>query len=259
MKILFSLFSAAALTLSADPFADKLMDDVRSCIQNSGKIAPKEEILSCLDAIAAKGSILETGGDDLRIKFVHLQGCIEHALACAQALGEIEFLAGAIHTPMPATPLCALPDEDPSDLLDASIRGDAQKLSTVRSRAQIVREYLAKGGTLFIAYPKQGYEKRNAQQQAIYQSTLRQFPTNLIDSPLPTDIPPDLIGATYLFRSQGKLYAFAIQARQANDIQSQSQWGIWFGPADHPDIARRIEAVSEFLSQSSRIDLRASP
>ncbi|MBS0626098.1 MAG: hypothetical protein JSS32_08620 [Verrucomicrobia bacterium] len=213
-----------------------------------------EEILNELKTAGKK---IEIGNDDLRVRYVNMQGCIEHQLACALALGEIDQLAGVIHTPMPATPLCIKPQEGYEEILDESIRNDPQKLYTVLSRAKIVREYLTKGAKLYIAYPQGGLEKRNGEQQNTYREELERYSGTLVDTILnDTQIPPEMIGATYLFRSEGQVYAFSIQSRQVNDIQALTEWGLWFGPVDHPEIAARVDAVFDYLSQAGGPDLR---
>lgn len=239
-------------------FAQKFLASVRSCIEYNQEMVSKEEMDALVDRLAADSKIIESGSDDLRVKFVGLQGCIEHVLACSQALGEIREIIGVIHTPSPATPLCARSRSDTSDLLDESIRRDPKKLLTVLSRTQIVREYLMKGGKLYVAYPRGGLEKRSSEQQKIYREALDQFQGNLIDQVLATDaIPQDIVGATYVIRTANRqLYAFSIKSRQANDIQDLSEWGLWFGPVQNLAIAARINEVFNYLSRVGGPDLR---
>lgn len=242
---------SVAYAENPDSFVRKFLTETQSCSQ-------KQEVDGLLSRLMEQGETLESGSDDLRINYVSAQGCIEHMLACMQAIGEIKNLVGAIHTPNPATPLCALPEGSVSDLLDASIRDDARKLYTVRSRTQIVREFLAKGGKLYIAYPQGGLEKRTLEQQTIYKNELKTHPETLFDCVLNTPaIDADLIGATYLFQDkEGHSYAFSIKARQANDIHSQSEWGLWFGPLENPKIQARVDAVFDSLASLGAPDLR---
>ncbi len=212
-------------------------------IDEARATAPQtEEILALFDQIGSSRVVIETGSDDLRIKYVHAQGCIEQMLARRQELGQITDLVGIIHTPLPATPLCVKPEET-STL-------DPKKWETVLSRAQILREYLAKGSKLYIVYPEGGLQKRSADQQSVYTAALEQFSTNLIDWTLDANtIDPDMIGATYLFRgSDNELYAFSIKARQITDMQPEAEWGIWFGPLSDEAISLRVNAICDYLS-----------
>jgi hypothetical protein len=239
-------------------FTKRILTNVRSCIQFNASIPQKEEISKVLDEVENKFQTVQVGSDDLRVRFVQSQGCIEHALACFQALGEIDELIGVIHTPTPATPLCMRPDGNPNDLLDPSIRFDLAKLLTVRSRAQIVREYLIKGGKLYVVYPQGGLEKRTAEQQFIYKEALQRFAGGLYDWVLNTNkIDDDMVGATYLFRNpERQVFAFSIKSKQANDIHAQSEWGIWFGPVVEKNVAQRINEVFDYLSEKGGPDVR---
>jgi hypothetical protein len=253
-------FSNPKVISSADEkaFIKRILTNVRSCVQFNVSIPQKEEISKVLDALEDNFQTVETGNDDLRVKFVQLQGCFEHVLACFQTLGEIQDLIGVIHTPTPATPLCMRPDGDPSDLLDPSIRFDLSKLLTVRSRAQIVRDFLIKGGKLHVVYPQGGLEKRNAEQQAVYKDELNRFSGLLFDWVLDTNkISEDMVGATYLFRnSQRQVFAFSIKSKQANDIHAKAEWGIWFGPVVEKSVAERVNELFDYLSKNGGPDIR---
>lgn len=241
-----------------EQFTKKLLENVKACINYNKDIAEKDKIQELLAAVEQNHKAVETGSDDLRVKYVNSQGCIEHVLACSLALGEIDQLIGVIHTPTPATPLCVKPEENVESILDETIRYDLHKLLTVRSRAQIVREYLMKGAKLYVAYPKGGLEKRTADQQKIYCEELDRFSGNLIDSVLSSStIDPDMIGATYLFRNpQRQVFAFSIKARQANDIQPLAEWGMWFGPVQEPAVCERVNAVFDYLAHEGGPDVR---
>lgn len=247
-----------ALFLIASAYSDEFLQNFLAETQKSDSIS--SQVNELLARLMEQGEVLESGSDDLRLRYVPAQGCIEHRLACMQAMGEIEELIGAIHTPNPATPLCAKPEGAVSDLLDASIRNDARKLYTVRSRAQVVREFLAKGGKLHIVYPQGGFEKRTLEQQTVYRNELAAHPETLFDCVLNTPaLNPDLIGATYLFRDkEGHPYAFSIKSRQANDIQKEAEWGLWFGPLDDPKIRARVNAVFDSLVSLGAPDLRSA-
>lgn len=213
--------------------------------------ALKGEISRLWNSLSQEGAVEICGTDkEIRPLFVALQAVIEHALAAALQK-EIRTLKGVIHTPMPATPLCTK-GAISKELVSPSIEIDPIRLFTVKARATIVRDYLFKGGELYIAYPKQGWYQRTEEQQAIYGQELMNFPTHLFDVPLNcVSIPDDLIGATYLFQDQlGKLFVFAIKMTQAKDPKAMGNFGLWFGSIDTPVIQERLDAVSSYLEQN---------
>lgn len=65
MKFALALLTFA-MSLSANPFTDRLMDDLHLCAEQ------RPEILDALDTLRSKGSIVKSGGDELRVIFVHL-------------------------------------------------------------------------------------------------------------------------------------------------------------------------------------------
>jgi len=235
-----------------------LLNRVKECIQHSSEITKKEELFSLVDALAHSGSISEMGSDDLRGKYVFTQGSIEHVLACAMVLGEVDHLVGVIHTPTPATPLCTKGDNLDDQLLDPSIRYDLEKLLTVRSRAVIVREYLELGGKLFIAYPKGGLEKRTQQQQEVYRQELAKYADRLFDAVLScAEIDPAMVGATYFFKdASGSTCTFSIKSNQANNPQSLSEWAMWFGKIKDPVISKRVNEILNYLEANNGPNLR---
>lgn len=225
------------LSLCTSIFGNEWIDEARSTAPQS------EEINTLFDQLKSNLYVLETGSDDLRIKFVHAQGAIEQMLAKKQELGEIAELVGIIHTPLPATPLCVKPEEISTTI-------DSKKWETVLTRAQIIREYLSKGGKLMIVYPQGGLEKRSLEQQQVYKEALKEFAGNLVDWTLPVpEMDTNMIGATYLFLTKDQqLYAFSVKARQITDMQPQSEWGLWFGPLSNEAIASRVTSVLEYLA-----------
>ena len=125
--------------------------------------------------IRKNGFAIERGDDDLRVKFVAMQGLIEKNLTTRCARGEVTDLVGIIHTPSPATPLCTDACTVNTGLLDEKIRVDQDKVWTIYTRAQIVRDYLGLGGILYCVYPEGGLELRTPVQQAIYKNELSNY------------------------------------------------------------------------------------
>jgi hypothetical protein len=236
---------------------DKIIDQVRKCVAYNPNISNKKEIHLLLDELETKGVSIHKGSDELRVKFVTVQGCLEHVLTCMQSSNEIHGLTGIIHTPNPATPLCTKPDPLDTELLDASIRKDLNKLLTVHSRAQIVRDYLLQGGKLHVVYPLGGLEKRTQEQQVIYKEELVKFPHSLFETVLSTSkMDPDQVGATYFFRNDlNQVFVFSIKSRQANDPQDLSEWGIWIGSIEEPKINQRIQEIFSYLKTNGGPEL----
>lgn len=208
----------------------------------------RESIQKAWNILAREGVLEVTGTDkEIRPSFVALQGIIEYVLS-SELQGHIETLNGCIHTPMPATPLCTK-GEISSELVDRSIEMDLNRLLTVKARAAIMRDYLLQGGNLYVIYPRAGLLQRTLEQRHIYQEELDRYPSHLFDIPLNVDeIPPHLIGATYLFKDRcGELFVFAIQMTQAKSPQEEGHFGLWFGSIHHPAIKEKVSAIAQFL------------
>jgi hypothetical protein len=213
--------------------------------------ALKNEILRAWEDLFQIGMLEVSGTDkDVRPYFVALQGLLEQALAL-ELNHEVKMLKGFIHTPMPATPLCTK-GEISEGLVDPSIEIDPARLFTVKVRTTIVRDYLFKGGDLYVVYPKNGFTQRTEEQQIIYKQELLNYPNHLFDVPLNSEnIPLDLIGATYLFQDQsGQTFVFSIKMTQAKDPNEKGDFGLWFGPINDPLIQERIKAISDYMEQN---------
>lgn len=255
-RVIEKIEKSESQRLKTQEFCHLLLNRVKAHILYNSQYKDKEEIIKLLDAVKDQNLFIEKGSDQIRVKFVGSQGAIEHVLACAQTLQELTGLIGAIHTPLPATPLCTRVDSDVRPLLDSSIAHDLDKLMTVKSRAEVVREYLEKGGKLYIIYPQGGLEKRSSAEQEIYKEELKRYP-NLIDCVLQcSEMDPDMVGATYLFRDRDRnIYSFSIKARQANDIQKEAEWGIWLGILENPIIKQRVHAVFDYIKSHNGPDI----
>lgn len=243
---------------ATDLFFKLLLDHVHACVDYNQNIPYKQDIHQLLGQLETSQYVSQTGSGDFRAKFLLAQGCIEHVLSCSQILGEITHLTGVIHMPMPAAPLCTnLEDPSLGDPLDVSIAIDEDKLLTVRSRPQMARDYLAKGGVLFVAYPKAGLEYKTLEQQNYYRRAVQQYPGVLFDTPLESDsMDPNLIGATYAFKHNSQWYVFSMKARQAGTLQEDSEWALWLGKINQPVIMARVNAVCDYLLQNQGPNLK---
>ncbi|MDP1879607.1 MAG: hypothetical protein Q8K60_01545 [Parachlamydiaceae bacterium] len=264
-------FSAIAGTITdKDPFIESIHKKVTDVIDHSqnypGLNSAEFDILkpglkNYWNTLVENGVVIETNAADRDVRpyFVTLQGIIEQVLA--NELGqEISSLTGVIHTAEPATPLClegspSKKDESFSETMHPSVENDPLRSFTVHARKIIVRDFLFKGGTLYIAYPQNGINKRNETQQSIYNQELINYPKNLFNRPLNCEaIENDLTGAFYLFKSpEGKTYGFALKITQANNPLDSANVGFWFAELtkESPLNERISNIIMEVLTYSS--------
>jgi hypothetical protein len=211
----------------------------------------RPSILKCWEELLKAGVLEVTATDkDTRPIFVALQGIFEHILS-NELNKSIQSLSGVIFTPMPATPLCTDGGITPN-LVAPSVESDPLRAFTVTARTVILRKFLALGGDLYVVYPKEGMAKRTEDQQKVYKKELETYPTHLFDRPLEVDaIDNELIGALYLFKHEGKKFAFAIKMSQANSPQDMGSFGLWFGEADKGTVAERVTKVMEVIAKAT--------
>lgn len=268
----FSFLSSKEYNINTDPnpLMSKIRYQVGRTIIKSKEIPglSEEELLSLKTGInilweelfKEKSLLVEGTDQQVRPYFVALQATIEHVLSntlmrhewdTVPKSGIITELKGIIHTPMPATPLCTK-GKISEELVDPSIAVDPARLQTVKVRTTTVRNYLHKGGKLFIVYPKEGINKRTEEQRKIYLDELSHYPKNLFDVPLDCEnIPDELIGATYFFTDDtGETYVFSIKMTQAKDPKEKGKFGLWFGSIKDPAIQERVSSVLKFIEGS---------
>lgn len=219
----------------------------------------RNQMFHILSELETHGCHIREGNDDFRAPFVGLQGVIEHCFANQKTLGKIPHLLAAIHTPTPATPLCAKVDgKDIENLVAPSLLNDQDKLATVKERAISIRRLLANSGTvLYAIYPEGGLEKRTESEQKIFLEECNKYPEQLKISRLKKEVDPSFVGALYFFTDEsGNRIAFSIKAQQANKPLEKSTWGIWFGSITHPEINKRVKEVSAYLIENGGVDLQ---
>ena len=145
------------------------------------------------------GMVKVKGADqNFRPAFVGLQAIVEHVMAHALNR-EIQSLVGIIHTPAPCTPLCnreiAANQKIDETLVAPDIKKDPKRLYTVQARTKTIRDFYRLGGTLYIAFPKEGRSLRTAEQLAIYDKELQKYPDHLIERVLNIQTFPPLLSA----------------------------------------------------------------
>ncbi|WP_339048392.1 hypothetical protein [Candidatus Mesenet endosymbiont of Phosphuga atrata] len=168
--------------------------------------------------------VIKDEGDDqhLRPLFVNLQAASENAITSFLKSGKIRCSVGIIHTPTPATPLRADPDPKKIEkgVVTKEIEDDPKRLETVTRRAEGIRKYLEKGGTLYSVYKNENNEVPGMQ---TFKNLIRQYPNNLFAEELDNVKFNFPTGATYLFGNDAKYaLSFSIDMTQANLGSSQS-------------------------------------
>jgi hypothetical protein len=234
---------------TADSFTGNFLEGVIDMTE-IGKSNAKKETISLVKELQENGYAIHTGKDaDLRPGYVGAQAEIERQMAYLLNNKEIVRLVGVIHTPTPATPLCTK-GEISSGLVDQSLSKDDKRLFTVMERASVVREYLNKGGILYVVYPEGGREKRTLAQLEIYDAERMKYPHSLVDQVLDcSQLDREMVGATYFFKTlKGGTFAFGIMAPQVNAPNDDQEWGIWFGSIQHPKVKQRVDSVLQYLA-----------
>lgn len=246
-------------TSHQDKYIKTLFDEIRTSISQSEEYAQTREAISlALDELHKTGHLVGKGTDaEHRPVFVGLQAVIENVLSIHLQERTVTHLSGVIHTPMPTTPLCTeVKAQVTTALAHDSIVNDPNRRQTIVSRAQIVREFLTRGGALYVAYPKGGLEKRTEEQQKIYNAARLTFYIGLVDIQLEKDLPTDMVGATYVVKTKdGNKLFFAIKASQANAPKTEDQaWELWLGTLEQH--RTRYEHVLNTLVECGGLNLR---
>lgn len=250
---------------NADAFTQKFLDSVEECIQNEKNpfSAPvRAQMMQLIAELRKGGFYIQTGEETVDAAFVGLQSAIEHVIATQKTQQAVKRIFGAIHTPLPATPLCTEADgKMVEDLIAPELRNNPDKQTTITARAVSVRGMLAQEDTLFYAiYPNGGLQKRQQNQQEIFQAEVTKHNGKLRLSELNcTEMDPAAVGALYfLTDAQGIPYAFSIKAQQANvALHSTKEWGVWFGVVSHPEVNRRIKETTTYIFAHKGPDLVA--
>ena len=110
------------------------------------------------------------------------------------------------------------------------------------------------GGEIYMVYPKHAPTKRTEAQLAIYKRVLEEeYPTRLHDYPLDCEsIENELVGAFYVFKSEEKVYAFAIKIPQAASPGTAGvTLGLWFSELSGSSVEKRISEVLDFINSNT--------
>lgn len=207
-----------------------------------------------LDSLNRTSCVVLEGSDaELRPMVVNLQADFERAIVQALKSKSIVRSLCIIHTPAPATPLCT-EGEITEGLVDPAILNDPARLSTVKKRPDILRDYLQEGGVLWSVYPQNGRSLRSAEQLTILDRLVDVHPDRLSLLELEcAEIPQELIGATYAISFvDGTHYGLSFKSYQAN-APTDGKWAIWFGRLDDPAIVERFQEIERLTGNKYEV------
>lgn len=226
MKRIVTVCIVALLMVSRLGFAFGI-DEVKAFAQASHP-QTQEAICALLDELAVSSCVIRQGRDaEYRPVFVGAQTAFERLFVSLLESEEIVELTCLIHTPAPAMPLCT---------------------EAVDDRSAIFRDLLEAGAEIVTVYPQGGRRVRSPEQLQILDDLLDRFP-RLLAVELPcTEVPSELIGATYLITLEnGQRYTLSLRSYQAHTPKENGTWGIWFGTVQNPIVRMRVGSVLMFL------------
>lgn len=148
---------------------------------------------------------------------------IEKHLAELLEKKQIYSFVGIIHTQLPILELC-YPSNTP------------------------FHRMLKSNGTLYMAYPHDGLEKRKPHEQETYH-ILRKQHSNFIDMNVDMDYPPQYLGRSYVFNSMEGWFIFALRERCSNPHHLHLGWEIWLGPYRNAMCSKRYVTVKDYMDK----------
>ncbi|WP_263080411.1 hypothetical protein [Endozoicomonas sp. Mp262] len=235
-----------------------ILTDATSTLMGDKGISPEVKSALSRQVITPlrKSGTIEISGNDKNTRplAVNFQKAFEQSLLDLLDEQQISSITAIIHTPQPATPLCNPPGRHLGESLHPEIKQDPQRIKTVEDRTITVRRMAryGEGVSMYIAYPKEGMNKRSPAQQDIYRSELKNTAnTSLRDAPLScTTMPEHIIGASYIITTPNnqKLF-FSLVGKQAVAGTGATDWQFWFDDLSQADIRTRYDEVFQYLKQ----------
>lgn len=201
--------------------------------------------------------------------FAEIQLAVEREMVAAlkrQPKGSFQGM-WIIHTPLIATPLVTQGQLN-AQLVAKEIMADNDKtrLNTALERAQVLREYLALGGVVVVAYQQDkrvGVKGRTQEQISVFEALKIQYPQNLIEFPIISErlsggeYPQNRIGATYIMPLDGDIVEMTNLGVQIQNPSQQATWGVWLQHRQHPhaQVTERMRSVFHFLQQAGLVEV----
>ncbi|GAB4235986.1 MAG: hypothetical protein Tsb0021_15660 [Chlamydiales bacterium] len=199
---------------------------------------PLDQVKSYILSLTQEGLAEMRGRDkECRSVCVTAQGGIEVALKQMLESGEVKEVSCIFLTPLPTTPLRKRGDT--ANL--SSVPFEAARQYTLDRREFSLRELRDAGATVTVAYSREKYEElkksssEGDQEQVKIWEEEKQHP-NVVDTPLDTLIPSELVGALYIIHHNEGLFYLPTQGIQAhNASEATAIWRMWlsngiFGP-----------------------------
>ena len=224
-------------------FSDTALDtEVRSDI---AKLA--------ITPLRKKSEIQLTGDDRItRPIAVSLQKAFEQSVLNMVNEDMVSEVAAIIHTRKPTTPLCNPTGKALSETMHPDMKCDHQRCKTIQDRTITLRQMASYGPPvdLYVAYLKDGLEKRSPKEQSIYREEINNKNNrSLHDTPMTcASMPDQMVGASYIMKTRrGNTLYFGNNGTQAIDGQGETVWSYWFGSLRDAPVRDRYNEVIKYL------------
>ncbi|MBN4067476.1 hypothetical protein JYU14_05270 [Simkania negevensis] len=229
---------------------EMLFDRLLEQLPQSSQAKNAASIKSIIEQLRYSG-VCKLEGNDVTIR----PGCVG-----LQCLLEETFLANSgifkkadfeIHTTMPSTPCCKLPDERAKETLFASFKDEARLITIDGRSASLDAICDQPHAILHLTYTKAGFNQRSREEQMILMKYwVPRIHTTCIESH--DAFPVEVNGATYrLLMPSGNEIFFGIKASQALHADDKS-FVIHLGTKDQPEIKRWLGDLEKNLESFGR-------
>lgn len=238
-------FSSA--TFEGEALLDKLLE----LLPRSSQEKNASGIQSIIERLRYSGVCKLEGNDaDIRPGCVGFQCLLEEMFLVNSDL--FEKANFEIHTTMPSTPCCKLPNKKAKETFLASFEDEA-RLVTIDGRSSSLDAILNQvHATLHLTYTKAGFYQRSEEERAV----LMRYWGPKIDMTCVEshdEFPMEVNGATYRFLTlSGNALFFGIQASQALHADNKI-FTIHFGVKDQEEIKIWLEDLEEKLASFGRV------
>ena len=148
---------------------------------------------------------------------------IEKHLAELLEKKQIYSFIGIIHTQLPLLELCHLSNSPFHRMLNSK-------------------------GTLYMAYPHGGLDKRKPHEQETYLNLCKNYP-NFVDTNVDMDYQASYLGRSYVFNSMEGWFVFATRDRCNQNHNARLGWEIWLGSYRNEKCSKRYMTVKDYMDK----------